>query len=53
MFNPKYTITNRLLGNIKKISEIVVVLNNQKFSNVVLMEFEKKLEKFQFILLLA
>jgi len=42
MFNPKYTITNRLLGNIKKISEIVVVLNNQKFSNVVLMEFEKK-----------
>ena len=42
MLDPKYTITNKLLSNIKKISEIVAILNNQNFSNVVLMSFEKK-----------
>ena len=42
MFNPKYTISNRLLANIKKISEIVSILNNQRFSDVVLMKLENK-----------
>lgn len=42
MFNSKYTITNKLLSNIKKISEIIAILNNQRFPNVVLAEFEKR-----------
>ncbi len=42
MFNPKYTITNKLLSNIKYISLLVEELNNQRFPKVVLMDFEKK-----------
>ncbi|MBI3384955.1 hypothetical protein HY030_02045, partial [Candidatus Gottesmanbacteria bacterium] len=41
MFNPKYTITNQLLTNIKRINSLVLNLNNQHFPNIVLLEFEK------------
>ncbi|MDD5172984.1 MAG: Fic family protein [Patescibacteria group bacterium] len=42
MFKPKYTITNRLLGNIKRITEIVVSLNSRGFPKVVLYEMERR-----------
>lgn len=42
MFIPKYTVTNRLLGNIKRIAEIVTELNSRSFSKVVLMEMQKR-----------
>jgi Fic family protein len=42
MFNPKYTITNKLLGNIKRIAEIVTDLNSRSFSKVVLYEMERR-----------
>ena len=42
MFNPKYTITNRLLGNIKRIAEIVTNLNSRSFPKVVLLEMERR-----------
>ncbi|MFA5755115.1 MAG: Fic family protein [Candidatus Paceibacterota bacterium] len=42
MFNPKYTITARLLANIKRIAELVEKLNGRQFSDVVLFEFEKR-----------
>ena len=42
MFKPKYTISNKLLANIKRISEITVELNNRNFSRVVLLDLEKK-----------
>ena len=42
MFNPKYTITNKLLGNIKRIAEIVVDLNSRSFPKVVLLEMERR-----------
>jgi len=42
MFKPKYSITNRLLGNIKRIAEIVTELNSRSFSNVVLLEMERR-----------
>ncbi len=42
MFNPKYTITTRLLSNIKRITELVSVLNHQHFPRVILLEMEKK-----------
>ncbi len=41
MFEPKYTITNKLLGNIKRIAEIVVSLNGHRFPDVVLFEMER------------
>lgn len=41
MFKPKYHISARLLNNIKRITAIVTELNYQKFSKVVLVEFEK------------
>lgn len=41
MFNPKYTITHRLLANIKKINTLVNELNSRRFPDVVLVEFEK------------
>jgi len=40
MFNPKYTITNKLLSNIKHIAEIVTDLNSHSFPKVVLFEME-------------
>lgn len=41
MFKPIYTITNRLLSNIKQISSIVLELNNIRFTKVVLYELER------------
>jgi len=42
MLNPKYTISNRLLSNIKRITEIISNLNSRRFSGVVLAELEKR-----------
>lgn len=42
MFKPKYTITNRLLGNIKRIAEIVTELNSRSLPRVVLLEMERR-----------
>jgi Fic family protein len=42
MFKPKYTITNKLLGNIKRIAEIVTDLNSRSFPTVVLLEMERR-----------
>lgn len=42
MFNPKYTISNRLLANIKRIAGLVADLNNRRFSDVILTELEKR-----------
>ncbi len=42
MFNPKYTITNKLLANIKRIGELVVELNNRNFSYLVLVNMERR-----------
>ena len=42
MFKPNYTITNKLLSNIKQISSMVLELNNKRFSKVVLFEFERR-----------
>ncbi len=41
MFHPQYTITGRLLANIKRINVLVSELNNRRFPHVVLLEFEK------------
>ena len=42
MFNPKYTITDKLLGNIKRINILITQLNNRHFPEIVLMEFERE-----------
>lgn len=42
MFIPKYTITNKLLANIKRIDTLVMQLNNRRFPEVVLMELERE-----------
>src|SRR3989344_2571399 len=41
MFNPRYTITDRLLANIKRVNAVVNELNNKRFPNVVIMELER------------
>ncbi|MCL5090945.1 MAG: Fic family protein [Patescibacteria group bacterium] len=41
MFKPKYTITDCLLANIKRINSLVSELNDRRFPNIVLVEFEK------------
>ncbi|MBI4067774.1 Fic family protein [Candidatus Gottesmanbacteria bacterium] len=41
MFQPRYTITNRLLANIKRINTLVNELNNKRFPHVVLLELER------------
>ena len=41
MFKPKYTITNRLLGNISRIHSLSAQLNSRRFPHLVLMEFER------------
>lgn len=41
MFQPQYTITDQLLANIKKISNLVNELNNKRFPNVVLLKLER------------
>src|SRR3990170_6094472 len=40
----RYTITDALLANIKRINELINQLNNQRFSDVVLATFEKTAE---------
>lgn len=42
MFQPRYTITPRLLANIKRIAKLVVELNNRHFPKVVLVDFERR-----------
>ncbi len=42
MFQPRYTITSKLLANIKRIAELVTELNSKRFSNLVLFDFERK-----------
>lgn len=41
MFQPKYTITDRLLENIKRITILVQSLNDRRFPRVVFLELEK------------
>ena len=41
MLTPRYTITDRLLSNIKRVNALVNELNNRRFPNVVLIELEK------------
>lgn len=41
MFKPKYTITDRLLADIKKINTLINELNDRRFPHVVLVEFER------------
>src|SRR3989344_4014629 len=41
MFLPKYTITDKLLANIKRINTLVSELNNKHLSRVVLFELER------------
>lgn len=41
MFQPKYSITNELLSQIKKINKLIFELNQKRFPNVVLVELEK------------
>ncbi len=40
-FTPKYTITEPLLANIKRITSLVAELNNRRFPNVILLELER------------
>ena len=42
IFQPRYTITPRLLANIKRITELVTELNNKHFSKVVLLDLERR-----------
>ena len=42
MFQPRFSITPQLLANIKRITRLVVELNNKHFSKVVLFDFERK-----------
>ena len=42
MFNPVYTITNKLLYNIKQINSVIFELNSRRFSKVVLYELEMR-----------
>ncbi len=41
MFQSKYTITDRLLANIKRINASVNELNDKRFPNIVLLELER------------
>lgn len=41
MFYPRYTITDYLLANIKRIGTLVSELNNRRFPHVVLVELER------------
>src|SRR5476651_2387356 len=40
-FQPNYTISNRLLGNITRIHTLSAQLNSRRFPHVVLLEFER------------
>lgn len=41
MFQPKYTITHRLLAHVKRINTLIEQLNNRRFPSIVLAAFEK------------
>jgi len=41
MFSPQYSITDRLLANIKRVNALVNELNNKRFPNIVLLELER------------
>mgnify|MGYP001609774385 CR=1 FL=1 len=41
MFQPQYIITEQLLANIKRVSNLVTELNNKRFPNVILLELER------------
>jgi|SRR3989344_7249400 len=41
MLQTRYVITDRLLANIKRINALINELNNKRFSQVILLEFEK------------
>jgi len=41
MFNPKFTISNQLLANIKQVNSLIINLNFQRFPSLITMEFEK------------
>lgn len=41
MFEPKYTVTDALLANIKRIAEVVTSLNERRFPHVVVFEMER------------
>ncbi len=42
MFDPHFTITSKLLANIKRITELVTGLNSRHFSKIILRDFEQK-----------
>lgn len=42
MFDPKYTISPKLLENIKRITVLIIELNNRKLPKVVLMDFVRR-----------
>jgi Fic family protein len=41
MFQPKYSYTKKLVNNIGRIRELIVILNERHFPNTILMEMEK------------
>lgn len=41
MFEPKYAISEKLLGNIRKITVVITELNYKKFPKVILLEMER------------
>lgn len=41
MFKPKFTITNRLLENIKRVNYLVHELNSRRFPHIVLLQLER------------
>lgn len=41
MFKPKYTITNQLLANVKRINLLIAQLNNRRFPKVILFNLAK------------
>lgn len=41
MFTPTFTITSKLLGSIKRITEVITLLNERRFPHVVLLDLER------------
>lgn len=44
-FSPKYTITNRLLAQIKRVNNLVSELNSRRFPNIVLLELTRNAQE--------
>jgi len=42
MFQPRYTITPKLLANIKRVTALITELNQKRLSRVVLFDFERR-----------